>query len=667
MKLKPHAQKWTISALVALALAASASLGLAANISYTFDTTAEGWTDHGAAGTVVWDGTHNRGGATGGCLKCTMVGGTDTEVDPIIDVAFDTSTAFSVEFDLMVDPASGTDTGGNYGNLQIADLDSAWAWHSEWYGSLGGSGGKFSTWQHVKIPFAGAYGPRAHLQFQLVTWSGPYSANVIIYIDNVVIQDTPPPTKAVVIDFAWPEQCVADSSWGAVSRTWSRDTTLHSDGSLKEVVDYGSGNTGWQEGTGEFHNFPAPYDLSKFTYVDFDLYLDAPTGLPSYGQYELASWYGWTDLAKVTLSADNIGKWTHYSAALPTSAGNCQGLVFRPDGNNLSGVFTYYIDNVTFWRPAEPPTIKALQKETSPAGAKITMDTAGNYQRDAICVPSGQSFFTWYGQTPVSYSFTITNFPDALAHPGFEAHLYIVNQDSIPGGNGTWNQTYGGCDWNAADILEFRVENAIAGGVIARIDWKTNLPGANPLTNAIYHPVVVNGPTAIGTWTLTFNDNTSATVTGPGITATNFTLPSEAAAQFDPNTYPNSFLQFGIFKNDGSGNGKNNFSSGTFSEIAMSGGLYPFDDTFGGPGLTANYAWRTSSSTAVQWVPPDTAWWLTWTTPDDGFGVQVSGNVDGTYNDAGVTYTYSSGATKVGAVPAATMPAGNSAFFRLKK
>ncbi|MCX6927329.1 MAG: hypothetical protein NT154_29610 [Verrucomicrobia bacterium] len=254
-----------------------------------------------------------------------------------------------------------------------------------------------------------------------------------------------------------------------------------------------------------------------------------------------------------------------------------------------------------------------------------------------------------------------------MAHPQFEAHLYIVNQDTIPNNNGTWNQTFGGCDWNAADILMFRVENN-GTGVLARIDWKTNLPNTGPLTNELYHPVAVNGPTAIGTWTLTFNDNTSATVTGPGITATNFTLPTEAAALFDPNTYPHSFIQFGVYKNDPGTNGVNDNGSGTFSRIAMSGGLYPFEETFPGPGLQGSGTlWRTSSSTAVQWVPSDTAWWLTWTTPDDGFAAEVAGSVNGPWNDAGVTYTYPVGATKVGAVPAANMPAGNAAFFRLKK
>jgi hypothetical protein len=99
----------------------------------------------------------------------------------------------------------------------------------------------------------------------------------------------------------------------------------------------------------------------------------------------------------------------------------------------------------------------------------------------------------------------------------------------------------------------------------------------------------------------------------------------------------------------------------------MTGGSYPFDDTFAGPGLTANYAWRTTSASAVNWSPDGVGWWLSWSLPDDGFTVQVAPVVTGPYADAGVTYTYAKGATRVGAVPITSLPVGSAAFFRLMK
>lgn len=661
MKLQNKTQYWR--AVAALGFSLAGGVCLAADISYTFDTGLQGWSAANGHGSVVFDSTHNRGVEPSGSMKCTIVAGTDTEIDPRVDVAYDTTGYFCVEFDMMVDPASGTDSAGMYGNLQVVDQDAAWNWHSEWYGSLGGPGGPFSTWKHVKMPFTATYGLRAHLGFQIQAATAPYTGDVVIYIDNVVIRDGTPPNKAVLYDYAWPEECVPDNTWGGLSRVWSQDLTLHPDGSCKEVVDYGSGTTGWQDAPGEFHG-PA-FDPTKFTYLDFDLYVDAPAGLASYGTYAVAYWWSWTTIGTANLSTNNLGKWTHYSFPLPAGAAN--GLVLHPGGNNMSGVFTYYIDNVTLWKPAAPPTLTKLLPGTLVQGAQITMDNnTAQYQRDAIVTPTTDIAHMWavQGTYPVNYSFTINNFPPAVANHGFEAHMFLVNADTGGGVTG-WNATYGAVDWNVPDILKFTVENSAGGGAIARISWKTNLPNANPPGGVDNNPVYATGPSVVGTWTLTFTDATSGYVTGPGLSATNFTLPADAVANnFSPLT---DYIQFGISKNDGANDGHNNQAHGTFGEVKCDAPLGYFDDTFPGPGLTANYAWRTTSSTAIVWTPPDIAYWLTWTLPDDGFSVLTSGSPSGPFTDAGVFYTYTIGATKTGGIPAANVPQGNSAFFLLKK
>ncbi len=57
--------------------------------------------------------------------------------------------------------------------------------------------------------------------------------------------------------------------------------------------------------------------------------------------------------------------------------GTPNGLVLHPGGNNLSNVFTYYLDNVTLWKPASPPKIKKLAKGSGKGGVQITMDQNG--------------------------------------------------------------------------------------------------------------------------------------------------------------------------------------------------------------------------------------------------------------------------------------------------
>jgi len=673
MKREKKYTKELVLTVVALTLASWSWLCKAADIAYTFNSDVQGWYVNGTGFTVEWDSSHGRDG--GGCLKITIpVDG--TEANPTVDIEFDTSGYFGVELDLMVDPSSGTDGNGLYGNLQIVARDASWSWDSMWVGSIGNT---YNSYRRVKRAFTSAYGPKAHLQLQIQSSSGTYNGDVIIYIDNVVIRDGTPPNEAVMFDFARPEDVTTGvSSWAGGSPvpadgiTVSHDTSpspLHPDGSLKFTVEYNSNNGGWQEGVVQFS--PFDWDPSKFMWLECDLYLDAPAGQPTYGifqVFQITSGWGWQWIGQANLSAGNIGTWTRYRFPVnPMSLSH--GIVFQVGGSQTVPM-TYYIDNVVVWKPAAPPTITGLVKEECPGrGVRIIMDQDGQqWQREAICSPAGvgQCFWSGYAtvDTPVIYSFTITNFPDPVKHPGFAAHIFIVNKDTIPSAP-DWNETYGGCDWNAADVAIMRVENGTNGGVNFSFTWKTNRPSANPPDEN--RTMVENAaPNALGTWSLVFISDTEGQLVGPsGNVLTNFTLPADAVANnFNPTA---SFLQFGMFKNDTQNSGVNNRVSGTFSRITKVNGDFTFDDDFSGPGLTANYEWRTTSSTAVRWVPDGIAWWLSWTLPASGFSVQSAPAVTGPWGDAGVTYTYKIGATEYGAVPAASLPSGPNAFFRLLK
>jgi len=632
----------------------------------TFDSASEltGWTEEAHVGVLEWANVPD----WGGCLKVTLpVASGGTQVQPQVALGakhFNSAQYWSVSFDLKIDPASGTLPDGTYGHYQVVTRNSGWNWVGLNWTAIDNS---FTNgFRHIELGFVQPYDVLEYLLFQ-VQGNG-YSGDLIFYLDNIRI--SPLPNSIVINAFTNASEVGAYSSSGApgsginwVSAPDAGGATPA--GSMQILGNYDGTVSGWSEATCQ-RDFS--FDPSRFTYFDLDVQLD-PSSVEPYGMIQMflrqnhAPW-NWLWLGNHDFTSSDAGKWIHLSYPMaPSAETNSSGFVIQTGGNGMAGPVKMFVDNVKIWRPIAPPTLSKLERG-GPGGTTIKMDQPGvanQWQREAVCTPAGSPVNTWYNMGGVSYSFTLAEFPDPVRHPGFEAHLYIVNEDTIPGSDPRWDETYGGVDWNAADILVARLENNATGGVDFSVRYKTNLPNAN-VNNTL---VTVHGPSAIGTWQLDFAaDNTTITITVPGGVSTTATLPQEVADRFNCLI---SFLQFGAFKNDGAGSGINDGASATFSRVQMSGGFYPFDDSFTGPGLTANYAWRTTSSTAVTWSPNDVGWWLTWSLPDDGFTVQVAPTVTGPYVDAGVTYTYTKGATRVGAVPITSLPGGNAAFFRLLK
>jgi len=319
------------------------------------------------------------------------------------------------------------------------------------------------------------------------------------------------------------------------------------------------------------------------------------------------------------------------------------------------------MDNIWFefntnTAPVPPPAMSMVK--AGPAGVQVTMDSnSDQWQRNGISTPENTGPYLWASQGvyPVSYSCTIADFPAIASHGGFEAHMYLVNGDTS--GN---NQLNGATDWNSPDIFIFRVENG-TGGARAQIQWKTNFPSSNA-TNI---PVIVDAPSALGTWTVTFTDSTHGSLSGPGITSTNFTMPEDAVLNnFNSGT---SYIQFGMFKNDGGNDGHNNQTHGTFSRVTFNGVAAPFDDNFQGSTLTNTYAWRKTSASAVQHVPPGTAWNLDWTLPATGFNVQGAAALTGPWTNTPLITSYQSGGKQHAMVAQSVLPSANSSYFRLIK
>jgi hypothetical protein len=134
---------------------------------------------------------------------------------------------------------------------------------------------------------------------------------------------------------------------------------------------------------------------------------------------------------------------------------------------------------------------------------------------------------------------------------------------------------------------------------------------------------------------------------------------------FSPAT---SFIQFGIFKNDGPNDGHNDNTHGTYSRVTFDGTAgAAFDEDFSGDSLTNHYVWRTTSSSAVQHIPAGIAWKADWTIPADGFNLESAGSLAGPWSQVNLARSYQSFGRINGLVPQSALPAGNAAYFRTVK
>lgn len=671
MKQNWKSRYWLKSGLAGLGLAGLASFCLAqAPITQNFNSGADSVAAFGidfGTGTVEWDAS---GGVDGsGCLKVTLseAAGAGKEIAvkwTFPDGPLKAADYLQVTYMLRIDPNSGSDAEGKFGNLQEVFRDASFSWDSHWVGAV--YPGSYTDWTPMSFAV-----PNNGKEYPTVDWvlqgTAPYSANVVFYIDDIVITPVPNP-------FVWQAFTNDVAGWGfegwALAGSASWNTTEDAGGGFTPLgclqldIPFTSG---WEQSWAQFDN--PGWAPSRWTDFELDVKVDAANSTAnadgSYGNIGISirdpNWADHLLPPGETRMTSDFTNWQHLKLSLAQHSTNAS----TPRVNiwlrgTHAGPIRVYVDNMKLTRTYTQPTILGLQKDPGIGGVRIKIGTgSGDWERNAIVTPAAGNMPLapgWIGVTPATYSMTITNFPDAAKHPGFDAHLYLVSSQI------TGNETGGAADWNAADLVELRVQNNGAGSVDFTLRWKTNAPASN----APNIPAAVTGlPSAIGTWSLTFTNDYAGYITGPGGVFTNFALPENVPGECF-SAWGDIFVQFGAF--EGRNDPLNDGQSMIFSHVKITNVLgVVIEDNFAGPGLTASNAWRTTSSTAVQWLPAGIAWWLTWTTPDAGYIMEVAGDVLGPYTDAGITLFTPAGANKMGAVPAANIPPGNAAFFRMRK
>jgi hypothetical protein len=478
--------------------------------------------------------------------------------------------------------------------------------------------------------------------------------------------------------------------WGAAAQSYAFDDSVDAagstaSGSLKATIDFDLATFAGDNQFAVRGDFPggATVDGTKYTNLVMKLRWAATSPKTAGGDFGYLE-YGFrnSDWSQTWLGGQSIAAasgdaWTEIKVPIaPTLAklDTIAGVVLKlwsGGGGGLTGTTVFWVDDVKLIAKSntEPPPAPAIRLRGATAGLRLAASAAGQqYQRQNIRTLAADAdgnprSYGWLGRSePVTYSFTVKDYPDA-AHSGFQTHLLLVPEAGMPYGPGDTS-----IDWNAPQTIFVQLANNADGTAAARFMYKTNQPSGNsmfwnedPATGPAGTLAVLDAPSAVGTWSVTFKNDTEVTMAGPGGAITNFTLPSASAALFaEP-----LFAYFGSQPNQMANIGQ----AVTMSSISIVGNGTPLQDSFTGDALdTTNWQVTAADAPGITQVPPTAKYWLAWDAPGTGFVVQSAPKLGaGAWVEAGLSNVVQVGSEKMVIVPAANLPSGGAGFFRLAK
>jgi hypothetical protein len=323
--------------------------------------------------------------------------------------------------------------------------------------------------------------------------------------------------------------------------------------------------------------------------------------------------------------------WVHINIPIGASANwtNIPNVYFKTYSTTLGGAMNFYLDNIKFDMADIPyiPPVMGIQKAT-PA-LRVFARTGGQYDRaQLVAVDTNQS---WVGGTfPVSYSYTISEY--SINPTLNQVHLFLIPLNSAQGGVINQFTDYS----TASNNLWLQIVGGVT-NVTANIAWKTNLINSNPDHVALN----ITNATAVGTWTLTFNSDTSGTLTAPGAAPAAFSIPADAAA-----TFANPLaLFFGVQPNNPAAIGQH-VDYTRFQTLGIAAPGVPINSVFTNSVNLDTNIWSTAASTSplsMIVVNTNQAWWVYWNYPD--FGDVLATKSDLSTNGTWKTPQYYTGAT----------------------
>ncbi len=488
----------------------------------------------------------------------------------------------------------------------------------------------------------------------------------------------------------WGPSVAAWDSAGAPGGSLYCSAVFNSTNSDTPVCYYAvdNGNPWW-------HPDP-PYDLSQYKSIEFDLkWNNDPTNMPisefNNPTGDPASWADsglnigaiWKEVtATVTNDGNNqtitnlpipaaaASGWTHVSIPIDPTTPNITasyGIWIRKwicnppatpgdwqTGHVITNVGTYgfWIDNVVLkgGEVLPPPTMDAPAKPFP--GVNFIAASAGQYDRQEIRTVATN--YSWIGASgPVTYSVDVTKIGEDDP-AGFTLMFHW-----IPGGG---NPTDPASDWTEPNILMWSIANNASGGGWGALNYKTNTPADN---GHLYDTGSLGGVGSAdyhGTWSITFENNTTVTMKSPDGSTFTTNLPPEVISIWSAT--PGMQVNIGCVNGELNRRGQKAVITGA----KFTGTPSTINSDFLAAAPDTNI-WRTvaTSVNGVQWVAPTAPFWLSWSLPANGFGLQRAASATGSWTGLNVP-TYDDAVGKRHALlQQSDLPGQNAGFYRLKK
>ncbi len=479
--------------------------------------------------------------------------------------------------------------------------------------------------------------------------AGLGSAQPLLAADDILIDDFTDPAAAAST-VRW---------WGNAVQTYEHDATQDADGNaasgaLKVTIEFDLAAYGGENQFSARRELAAGVvDGSQYATLEFDLKYDAGSVAAgtsgTYGTMEVGIAHSDWSQAYFGNVRTTVGEngWRHISLPvnkLDPKLNDLRDFHFKlwsgGAANGMTGKQTFWIDNVKLIAlpstepPPPPPAVSVVPAKP---GLNLIASGGGQYSRQGIRTTNPEH--SWVDVAgPVTYSMTITDYP---ALPNFTSYFYLVPAQFL--GTGVT-----GPDWSEPKCILGAINNNADGSASMRIAYKNHVANSNGYETAtenhnyyvnetfddLYDGVTgpgaagtgkggtlgfANSSTVLGTWSITFTNNTGLTITPPAGDPLTVSLPNEATARLFANPM---YAYFGVVP----GQEVNKGQAAVVSRVQVEGTANPVDEDFSAPPFDISILEKAADNApgVVQVVPTENPYWLVWSLPAVGYLPQQS-------------------------------------------